>query len=215
MLNKDEFEIKICDKKIELISKLDGFVMIDFNLFKKELDNKIKIKFFKENFIKKGEKFLEIEIDENDEFSKLKTINLLLNSDLINLGKIKEVICSIILIKEEIDLDEKIVTHLLNIFKNYEIFVDEINLVFPEEDEILSSINDLLIKSDFVLILFEEKIKDLIKKYLKDFGYVIKSLDFFVLKRENKKLIVSSVEKIDEFMDNILKEVYLQWKFLA
>ncbi|MDI6860820.1 MAG: hypothetical protein QMD25_02235 [Caldisericia bacterium] len=209
MLNKNECEIKIYDDKIELISKIEGFVIIDFNLFKSQIDDKIKIKFFKENFVKEGEKFFEIEINKDSSLLKLKVINLILNSDFINLSKIKESICSIILIKEEIDIDETDSTYLLNLFKKYKIYVDEINITIPEEDEILSSINDLIVKSDFILILFEEKLKERVKKYLKDFGSIVKILEFFVLKKQNKKIIVTSVEKIEDFLDNILKEVYL------
>lgn len=208
MLNDENFEIKVSNKKIELISKIDGFLIIDSKYFKEQFDNKVKLKILKENFLEKNKKFLEIELDSDDNLLKLKIVNMLLNTDFIKLVEIKEFTLSIILIFEEIYFDKKLPFDFFEIFKEYKIFVDEINLTIPEESEILSSIEELILKSDFILILFEESLKEKIKKYLKDFGNILKDEELTLIKRKSKKIIILPVERFNDLMNNILKEVY-------
>ncbi len=208
MLNYENFKIKVSNKKIELISKIDGFLIMDSKYFKEQLNNKVKLKILKENFLGKNEKFLEIELDREDKLLKLKIINMLLNTDFIKLVEIKESTLSIILICEEIDFYKNLPFDFFEIFKEYKMVVDEINLTISEESEILSSIEELILKSDFILILFEESLKEKIKKYLKDFGNILKDDELTLLKRKNKKIIILPVERFKDLMNNILKEVY-------
>lgn len=208
MLNDENYEIKVSKRKIVLISKIDGFLIIDSTFFQQQLENKAILKILKENFLRKNEKFLEIELKNEDNFLKLKIINMLLNTDFIKLFEIKEFTISIILVKEEIDFDKKMPIDFFEFFKKYKIFLDEINLTIPEESEILSSIDELIIKSDFILILFEENLREKLKKYFKDFGNIIKDDELTLIKRKNKKIFVLTIERLMDLMNNILKEVY-------
>lgn len=208
MFNDENYEIKFSNRKIELISKIDGFLIIDSTFFQQQLENKAKLKILKENFLRKNEKFLEIELKNEDNLLKLKIINILLNTDFIKLVEIKVFTISIILVNEEIDFDKKMPFDFFQFFKEYKILLDEINLTIPEESEILSSIDELIIKSDFILILFEENLRDKLKKYFKDFGNIIKDDELTLIKRKNKKIFVLTIERLIDLINNILKEAY-------
>ncbi|MCX8094837.1 MAG: hypothetical protein N3D74_01410 [Caldisericia bacterium] len=207
MLNNENIKIKIFDNKVEILSKIDCFLTLNFDLFRSQIED-AKINFSKEGFIIKNEKFLEIEIIKENNFLKSKIINIIFNSDFITLCNIKNFITSIILVRDEIDINDKTPVEFFNFLKEYKINLDEINLTIPEESQILSSIDELIIKSDFILLLYEEKTKEKIKKYLKDLGYILKIDELFVLKRYNKKIIILSIERFNDLINNILKEVY-------
>ncbi|MBC7194614.1 MAG: hypothetical protein H5U37_03060 [Caldisericia bacterium] len=208
MLNEKLIEIKKRGGFIKVFSKKDIFVFLDLNKFNEILKNLGKITYYKEFFIKEKEKFLEIELIERKYLPFV--LNIIENTEIVKYFELINKICSILIIKENLKMKNSEYETFFEIFNEYKIFVDEINITIPEESEILSSIEDFIIKSDFILILYEKNLEEKIKKYLRDFGCIIKIDEIIVSKKFNKKLIFISFENFYNNKERILKEVFLE-----
>lgn len=207
MINDKFLEIKKRKNLVQVFSKKEIFVSIDLNKINELLKNSGDIKFYKEFLIKKKEKFFEIDL-KDDKNSYIKFLNIIENTDVFKFSEILNKVISILIVKDDLDFIKNDYSKFFDVFNEYKIFVDEINITIPEEGEIFSSIEDLILKSDLIIILYEKNSHEKIKKYLKDFGTIIKFEDIYVVKRYNKKLIFVSLEDFESKKDKVLKEVF-------
>ncbi len=209
MLNEDLIEIRDKEKSIQIFSKNDVFVSIDFKKFNEILKNHAKITFYKEFLIKKSEKFLEIELEEDETFLN-KLINIVENTEIIRISELIDKQVSILIVKKATDFINDHYEKFFNVLNEYRIFVDEINITIPEESEILSSIDNFILKSDFVLFLYEKFLEKKIKKYLKDIGFIKKTGDLILLKRLNKKIFIIPIEDFNSKKDTLIKDILIE-----
>lgn len=209
MSNENLIEIKIKGKLLQIFSKKEIFVSIDIKVFNDILKSQAKIIFFKEFLIKEKEKFFEIELGENETVLN-KLINIIENTEIIKISEVVDKTTSILIVKSDFDFKNNEYESFFEIFNEYRIFVDEINITIPEESEILSSIDDFIVKSDFVIFLYEKVLNEKIKKYLKDFGKIIKTDKILIIKRLNKKIFIIPLEDFYSKKEILIKEIYIE-----
>lgn len=217
-LASSKYRVKIVKNFINFYSKKDSYLIIN-NKLKKiiEKDNIFKLTFLKKLLIKRKDKFLKVKIkkDKLSEKDILKFINFIKYGDLFELKNILYINkIFLIVIKNDI-FEDDFYKVILNGFKKYKIFVDEINYIKPNSNILLDIIDENIFKYKTFLIFYEDSTKDNIYKILKDCGEIKKlniNSDYFVFKRKSCKMIVFNKKRYDKIIKEIIKEKI--WKLL-